>query len=235
MSQPHLCCLFVGQSQLVANDLHTLLLTHAQVIFGAPANRSTPAMNFVFARNQRTGLQLTRSHTPQFIFLQIGERNGDRQQFSATIRERLPYAKILGVGRQRPESSVGFDAFLSLPFNSRAVVSALQLLHRIKNSPLVEFGPFRLNQATHLLSTPRGEHHLRPKELALLHLLLEHKDNVVTRSNIMLSVWDTTFTADTRTLDVHISQLRRYLEEEPSVPRYLITKRGEGYILRTNG
>jgi DNA-binding response OmpR family regulator len=71
--------------------------------------------------------------------------------------------------------------------------------------------------------------HLTPKECRLLHLLMEHADEALSRGTIMKEVWETEYLGDTRTLDVHIRWLREKLEDDPSHPRFIITVRGVGY------
>ena len=72
-------------------------------------------------------------------------------------------------------------------------------------------------------------HSLTPKEFKLLHLLITHPNQVMSRKKIMQDVWDTDYMGDTRTLDVHIRWIREKIEVNPSRPQHLITIRGLGY------
>lgn len=67
------------------------------------------------------------------------------------------------------------------------------------------------------------------KEFELLRMLLEQAGRVVTREDLMDEVWDTNWFGPTKTLDVHISSLRKKLGELPSSPRYIHTARGVGF------
>jgi DNA-binding response OmpR family regulator len=62
-------------------------------------------------------------------------------------------------------------------------------------------------------------------------MLMRKPNEVITRNDLFRKVWETDFTDDTRTLDVHISWLRRAIEEDPRKPKYLKTLRGVGYRL----
>jgi DNA-binding response OmpR family regulator len=75
---------------------------------------------------------------------------------------------------------------------------------------------------------------LKPMEARLLATLLRYGNQTVSRATLMREVWRTDFLGDTRTLDVHISWLRRKIEENPARPRRLVTIRGVGYCLRVN-
>jgi DNA-binding response OmpR family regulator len=73
------------------------------------------------------------------------------------------------------------------------------------------------------------ERHLTPKQAQLLELFMRHPGEVLTREFLMKRVWETDFTGDTRTLDVHIHWVREAIEEDTGSPRYLHTVRGVGY------
>lgn len=72
---------------------------------------------------------------------------------------------------------------------------------------------------------------LRSMEARLLEVLLRQANRTVSRATLMREVWETDFLDDTRTLDVHISVLRRKIEEDPTHPQRLVTVRGVGYCL----
>ena len=67
------------------------------------------------------------------------------------------------------------------------------------------------------------------KEFELLRMLLEEAGKVVTRTALMDEVWDPNWYGPTKTLDVHVSSLRKKLEDDPTNPRYIHTVRGVGF------
>jgi DNA-binding response OmpR family regulator len=77
----------------------------------------------------------------------------------------------------------------------------------------------------------RGEEQveLAAKEFDLLHMLMANAGQVVKREDIMDEVWDPHWFGPTKTLDVHISWLRKKLEDDPAEPRYITTIRGVGF------
>ena len=70
---------------------------------------------------------------------------------------------------------------------------------------------------------------LTPKECHLLATFIRNRGEVLTREFLMREVWETEYTGDTRTLEVHVHWLRRKIEDDPSNPRYIHTVRGVGY------
>lgn len=77
-----------------------------------------------------------------------------------------------------------------------------------------------------------GTFHLTPIECQLLRVLMMNHDQVVHRAVLMKKVWETDFVDDTRTIDVHISWLRKKIEKNPRRPRYLRTIRGRGFSFK---
>ena len=76
---------------------------------------------------------------------------------------------------------------------------------------------------------------MTPKQARLLEMFLRAPGVVLTRKAIIKHVWETDYTGDTRTLDVHVSWLRSVIEPNPRKPRYLKTLRGQGYRLDIPG
>ncbi|MEJ5199698.1 MAG: winged helix-turn-helix domain-containing protein, partial [Anaerolineae bacterium] len=88
----------------------------------------------------------------------------------------------------------------------------------------------RLDLSTRIVSGPRGQQRLTPRECSLLAYLMRRPNQVFSRRQLMKDVWDTPYLGDTRTLDVHIHWLREKLEPDPQKPVFLVTKRGIGYV-----
>jgi DNA-binding response OmpR family regulator len=90
-------------------------------------------------------------------------------------------------------------------------------------------GGVRLDPETRRATLEGDELELTLKEFELLRVLMESAGRVVRRERLMAEVWDTTWLGSTKTLDVHVSGLRRKLGDDPSDPRYLQTVRGVGF------
>jgi DNA-binding response OmpR family regulator len=94
------------------------------------------------------------------------------------------------------------------------------------NRPLDEI---TLDVVRREVSGCNGTYSLTPIECQLLKLLMLYNGQVVRRAFLMKAVWETEYLGDTRTLDVHMSWLRKKIEKDPRRPRYLRTVRGIGY------
>ncbi len=95
---------------------------------------------------------------------------------------------------------------------------------------VIKFGGLVLDQARCEVTVHGEAHHLTPVECRLLATFMRHAGQVLTREFLMQEVWETEFSDDTRTLEVHVSWLRRKIEEDPANPQLIQTVRGVGYM-----
>jgi len=142
----------------------------------------------------------------------------------------LPILLILGPD-QSPSGEVCANVVLHLPFTSRKLINRIVRLLPGKEERLFHVGHIRLDLDRKRLRCQGREARLTPRLARLLHTLMQRAGEVVEREQLFREVWNTEYTGDTRTLDVHISWLRQALEEDPRQPAFLKTIRGVGYRL----
>lgn len=123
------------------------------------------------------------------------------------------------------------DVVLNLPFTMRKLVNRIQPLLPIEGGDSLQTGSIRLDFERKIVRSKNKESTLTPRLVHLLKVLMEQAGEVVARDDLFRKVWKTEYIGDTRTLDVHISWLRRAIEEDPRNPRLLKTIRGVGYRL----
>ncbi|HXF60905.1 MAG TPA: winged helix-turn-helix domain-containing protein [Caldilineaceae bacterium] len=196
------------------------------------ASSSGLRWEMVALTSQKAALPALRLASPKLLLVEENGRPESRARFCQTARNRLPAIAIFSVGKYAPQQPGLFDGHLRLPFVKEEVMALLDRIHVPQTTHWLQRGPLRLDLATRTVFTPNGQHHLTPKQCALLQMLMAHSDRVVSRSEIMQAIWNTSYMADTRTLDVHIRWLRECIEPDPSNPVYLLTVRGQGYQLR---
>jgi DNA-binding response OmpR family regulator len=146
--------------------------------------------------------------------------------------DRLPIMLIAN-----PERPVGkdthADVILELPFTIRKLVNRIHPLLPAESDNLLRAGPIRLDLEHRRVACLEKDEHLTPRLTSLLKNFMEHPNEVLLREDLFRRVWDTEYTGDTRTLDVHISWIRQAIEPNPRRPRFLITIRGVGYRLNS--
>ena len=229
---PQMRVLFVGRRP-TAQALEAVVAGLAQ---GAPGDNGggliPAAVDLVMLTNQRTALEEMRAQPPKIVMVEVEARRQNRVRFIEMIRYRLPTTMIFAVSTQPPPAAAGFDGVLQFPLRAREVAAALHSASDELAGHMIQRGPIRLNVATRTVITPNGQRHMTPKQCALLQYLLVRVNEVISRKDIMETVWETDYLEDTRTLDVHIRWLRECIEPDPSNPVYLLTARGKGYHLR---
>jgi DNA-binding response OmpR family regulator len=144
--------------------------------------------------------------------------------------QRTPILVIAaGAGTLTNDQDV--NVVLVLPFTLRKLLNRVKPLLPGDGANYIYRGPIRLDLQRRVVRCMGREESLTPRLVHLLTIFMEHSGEVLERSWLFREVWKTEYTADTRTLDVHISWLRQALEPDPRKPRFIKTSRGIGYRL----
>jgi len=140
--------------------------------------------------------------------------------------------------RDRVEGlDAGADDYVTKPFSVAEVVSRVRShlrrreLDRSRASTVITVGGLRLDVARHSARVDGKPLLLTRSEFRLVALLASEPGKPFTREQLIRHLWDSDFVGDRRAIDVHVSNLRRKLEQDPRKPRRLVTVRGVGYKL----
>lgn len=151
------------------------------------------------------------------------------------LRRKLPAARLLMIVSegQLVADSIHEDANLVLqhPFTIRKLVNGIGALLPVAGGQWLELGELRLNIDERRVVYGGNEATLTPKKTRLLQVLIENAGETISRNDLIREVWDTEYVGDTRTLDVHISWLRKTLRNHRSNQSIIKTVRGQGYML----
>ena len=150
------------------------------------------------------------------------------------LAENTPiiHSRATGIEEDR---GAGADVYLERPFSSRKLLNRVRALLPADSSKeeIVRYGAITLYRIKRSVDVAnKGEYTLTPKLSLLLETFMRHPNQLLTRRELMLAVWQTDFVGDTRTLDVHIRWVRECIENDPSHPQLLKTVRGQGYMLK---
>jgi two-component system, OmpR family, response regulator RegX3 len=186
------------------------------------------------------GLESVEKTPPDLVLLDVMLPDGDGRDVLRTIRarSRIPVVMLTARGEETDRIvglELGADDYVSKPFSSGELVARIRaVLRRSAERPAEEVhgivvGDVSLNIDTRSVTQGTEPVELTLKEFEVLRLLMENAGRVVTRSQLIDEVWDPHWFGPTKTLDVHVSSLRKKLGDKPSNPRLIHTVRGVGF------
>ena len=132
---------------------------------------------------------------------------------------------------------VGADDYVTKPFSMAELIGRIRAilrrreLDRSGRAEKLRVGSLELDPLRHEARIDGEPKRLTPSEFKLLLLLAEHPERVFSRREIMQHLWDSEYVGDQRACDIHVSNLRQKLEDDPARPERIVTVRGIGYKL----
>ncbi|MEY4418483.1 MAG: hypothetical protein RIQ88_921 [Actinomycetota bacterium] len=127
----------------------------------------------------------------------------------------------------------GADDYVTKPYASEVLVSRIRARLRTLVSPtahkIIKLGPIELDSLSHEVRKGDKKINLTPLEFKLLLILASHPNEVFSREQLLEKVWEYTYKADTRLVNVHVQRLRSKIEDDPDNPKLVLTVRGWGY------
>jgi DNA-binding response OmpR family regulator len=175
--------------------------------------------------------------TPDLIVLDLMLPDIDGIEVCKRIRQRSDVPILMLTARDEDVDKiigleVGADDYLTKPFNPRELVARVKSVlrravpdRRLPESEVIHHGDLSVDAGRREVRVGETEVQLAPKEFDLLWELLDHRGLVLTRDQLLERVWGYTFAGDTRTVDVHVRQLRRKLGDASPI----VTVWGVGY------
>ena len=187
------------------------------------------------------GMELFEARSPDLVLLDVMLPDGDGRDLLRRIREtsRTPVIMLTARGEETDRVlglELGADDYVTKPFSAAELAARVRAVLRRSGTeapeaagPVLEAGDVRMNLETHTAERAGEPLDLTVKEFELLRVLLERAGKLVRRNELVHEVWDPAWFGSTKTLDVHVSALRKKLGDDPAAPRYIHTVRGVGF------
>ena len=188
------------------------------------------------------GLEAFDARPPDLVLLDVMLPDGDGRDVLRRIRatSATPVVMLTARGAELDRVlglELGADDYVTKPFSAAELGARIRaVLRRTGEASPAGSGPdelavgdVRMNLATHSVTKAGEPLDLTVKEFEVLRLLLDRAGRLVPRGELMDEVWDPNWFGSTKTLDVHVSALRKKLGDDPAASRYIHTVRGVGF------
>lgn len=200
----------------------------------------------VVAYDGEEALQKVESESPDLIVLDLMLPKIDGLEVAKQVRAKRSTPIIMVTAKDSELDKVlglelGADDYVTKPFSNRELVARVKANLRRQDATVspandvrtadIKVGDLTIHPDAYTV-TKRGENiNLTHREFELLHYLAQHIGQVINREHLLQTVWGYDYFGDVRTVDVTVRRLREKIEDNPSHPQWLITRRGVGYYL----
>ena len=216
---------------------------NARVAYGLRNNLEIDGHTVEVAADGRAGLEAALGGEPDLVVLDLMLPQIDGYGVLRSLRDRgvdVPVLILTAKGEEADKVMgfrLGADDYVTKPF------SVLELLGRVsailrragrggESAATETIGDIEIRVDHRTVLRGGEEVHLTPKEFDLLLALVRRRGAVASRAWLMTEVWGYGATVASRTVDTHIAELRRKLEENPAEPRHILTAHRRGYRFR---
>ncbi|MEY3662838.1 MAG: hypothetical protein RI919_354 [Actinomycetota bacterium] len=192
------------------------------------------------APDGNAALDLFRENNPDIVLLDLMMPGMSGNEVCRVIRQTSNVPVIMLTAKDSEIDKVvgleiGADDYVTKPYSTRELLARMKAVLRRNSEPtpvtdgLLEGGPVSMDIDRHMVFVNGQKVAMPLKEFELLELLLENRNRVLTRGQIIDRVWGSNYFGDTKTLDVHVKRIRSKIEDDPARPVHLVTVRGLGY------
>jgi two-component system, OmpR family, alkaline phosphatase synthesis response regulator PhoP len=214
---------------------------NANLAFGLSRSVEAEGYQVEVAEDGRKGLDLARANRPDLIILDLMLPEVDGYQVLRTLREEGQQMPVLVLTARGEEADrvfgfrLGADDYVTKPFSLSELIARVKAILRRTQSaapahpPTEKFGTVEVNPASRTVTKSGETVQLTPKEFDLLLALIRRRGAVASRLELLKEVWGHQAEVMTRTVDIHVAELRRKVEDDPSRPRHILTVWKAGY------
>ncbi len=219
---------------------------NANLAFGLTRSLESEGYDVESAEDGLRGYDLARMGHPDLVVLDLMLPGMDGYTILKKLRAEGKDVPVLILTARGEEADkvfgfrLGADDYVTKPFSLSELLARVQaILRRAKgadkheeNAAVEEFGDVSINTLARSVKKSSADVALTPKEFDLLLALVRRRGAVVSRLELLKEVWGHQAEVMTRTVDIHIAELRRKLENDPSSPKHILTVWKAGYRLQ---
>ncbi len=189
--------------------------------------------NLTRASNSKEALLRLKTDAPALAIVDCTTLHTDGTKICVDVRshsDSLPILIVVRIGTDLEKIDCA-DVTLTRPLSPRKLLNRVKHFLPSSTGEVLKAGEFMLNLDGRYLRVMKNEFHLTPMQTRLMEAFLRKPNELLSRAYLMKTVWKTSYTGDTRTIEVHVRWLREMIEVDPKKPKWLQTVRGLGYRL----
>lgn len=219
---------------------------NANLAFGLTRSLESEGYEVEAAEDGLRGFEMARAGNPDLVVLDLMLPGMDGYTILKKLRAEGKNVPVLILTARGEEADkvfgfrLGADDYVTKPFSLSELLARVQaILRRAKaagknedGAAIEEFGEVSINTLARSVKKGGGEVALTPKEFDLLLALVRRRGAIASRLELLKEVWGHQAEVMTRTVDIHIAELRRKLEKDPSTPKHILTVWKAGYRLQ---
>ena len=218
-----------------------LVEDNADLAFGLRNSLEIAGYQVVVANDGPTGLAQARACAPDLVILDLMLPGMDGYRVLRALRDegsRVPVLILTARGEEADKVlgfRLGADDYVTKPFSLSELIARVKAILRRTQSaapahpPTEKFGTVEVNPASRTVTKGGEPVQLTPKEFDLLLALIRRRGAVASRLELLKEVWGHQAEVMTRTVDIHVAELRRKVEQDPSQPKHILTVWKAGY------
>lgn len=208
-------------------------------------NLEKEGYDVICAYDGEEAVELAKSEDPDLILLDIMLPKKDGNEVCREVRKTHDMPIIMLTAKDSEIDKVlglelGADDYVTKPFSNRELIARVKANLRrqqVSADPVqpdkdIKIGNLTIHPNAYAVSRDGEDIDLTHREYELLYYLARNIGQVMTREHLLETVWGYDYFGDVRTVDVTVRRLREKIEENPSHPVWIITRRGVGYYLR---
>ncbi len=222
-----------GATLLAIDDDHDILKV-------LRANLELHGFSMLTADSLASAREILKEQQPDLVLLDLTLPDGDGLEFCCFLKSLHPFLPVIMLSARDKVCDkvigleLGADDYMVKPFETSELLARIKARLRLQSPPpqqgLITLGEMEIDVRNEIVKIRGSEVPLTPKEFQLLLLLVQNRNNLVSREEIRQRLWkDSGLYSWSRVIDVHIQHLRQKLETNPAEPRHIVTVVGRGY------
>lgn len=194
----------------------------------------------ILAEDGEEGLKMAETQNPDLVLLDLMLPKMSGMEICKRLRgtgNEVPIIMLTAKGQPMDKViglKTGADDYLTKPFEIMELIARIEALFRRSGKPTDYESPFQLNDIlidfkANVIRGPEGESELTKMESQLMRYFIHHEGKILSRETIMEEVWGHDYLLSSRTIDTHVTHLRKKIENNPSEPKHIVTVHRVGY------